>query len=276
MSAKIVLLLSVSFVAGCSTSGFPLADRAEEEGLGRSELRTSKFEHAVYRKSGNASYQVVFIEGDGRPWNGSGMAPSRDPTPRDALAFDLMLATPSEALYVTRPCYFETWNESCLPGTWTSGRFSADVISSLAEAISAATDADRPLIVVGYSGGGALAILVASELERVDGVVTVAGLLDSDSWTDHHGFEPLSDSTNPASRSPDATRIHLHGALDTVVPVELVREALTNAENAELRVFDQYGHVCCWRENWPRIWREIEVALDLYDYEQSDSSNASQ
>ena len=276
MSAKTALLLSFSVLAGCSMSGFPLKDRAADEGLERTVVGTAFFEHHIYRKPGNSTYQSVFIEGDGRPWSSDGRRPSRDPTPGDALAFDLMLATPSEAIYITRPCYFETWNESCPPSTWTSGRFSANVVSSLAEAIDAATDPNRPVVVVGYSGGGALAIVAATELDRVDAVVTVAGLLNSKSWTDYHGYEPLSESIDPASRSTDVRRIHLHGALDDVVPIELVREEVTRSDDTELRAFDAYGHVCCWREDWPRIWEDIEVALDLVDYEQSDSSNASQ
>ena len=263
MSSKIALLLAFSLVAGCSTSTFPLADRAAQEGLERSVVRTAAFEHSIYRKGGDEAYQVVFIEGDGRPWNRAGSDPSADPTPRDALAFDLMLATPAHAIYVTRPCYFDTWKESCSPNVWTSGRFSADVVSSLASAIRTATDPQRPVIVVGYSGGGALAVLVAAELDRVDGVVTVSGLLDSDRWTDHHGYERLGESINPASASTGATRVHLHGALDAVVPIELARDAFFSGEDAELRVFDDYGHVCCWRRDWPRIWQDVETALGL-------------
>ena len=74
MSSKIALLLSFSFVAGCSTSTFPLAERAAQEGLERSVVRTATFEHSIYRKGGDEAYQVVFIEGDGRPWNRAGLA----------------------------------------------------------------------------------------------------------------------------------------------------------------------------------------------------------
>ena len=281
MSARSALLLSFSFVVGCSASAFPLVERAAEEGLQHVELSTSYFEHSTYRKSGDSEYQVVFIEGDGRPWNSGGLAPSADPTPVDALAFELMLATPADAVYITRPCYFGTWSESCSPRTWTSGRFSLDVVNSLSEAVRMSTEPDRPVILVGYSGGGALALLASEELDGVVGIVTVAGLLDIDTWTDHHGYDRLSGSINPASRSPSVRGLHLHGALDEVIPIALVRDALADVQDAELKVFDAYGHVCCWRRDWPRIWRDVESALGLDErgiesYEQSDSRSASQ
>ena len=263
MRTKVALLLGFGLISACSTAPFPLAERAAAENLRYRAVQTSIFEHSVYEKSGDSTYQVVFIEGDGRPWAVGGMLPARDPTPRDALAFDLMLATPARTYYLTRPCYFGTWSETCTAETWTSGRYSDAVIGSLAEAIVTTTDPNRPLILVGYSGGGALAVLLATRLESVDGIVTVAGLLDTDAWTSHHRYEPLDGSLNPAAVMPDVVQLHLHGASDAVVPIEQTRRVVAETSNASLRVFDEYDHVCCWRRDWPEIWREVEAELGL-------------
>ncbi len=263
MRTRLALLLAFSLVSACSTAPFPLAERAAAESLIHRPVRTSAFEHSVYEKRGDDRYQVVFIEGDGRPWIEGGTVPAHDPTPHDALAFDLMLATPARAYYLTRPCYFETWTEACTADLWTSGRYSGAVVASLAEAIRATTDGERPLILVGYSGGGALAVLLATELDGVHGIVTVAGLLDTDAWTAHHGYEPLDESINPAAIRTPVRRLHLHGAGDTVVPIEQTRLAVAALPDSSLRVFDDYDHVCCWRRDWPDIWREVEAALGL-------------
>ena len=263
MRTKVALLLGFGLISACSTAPFPLAERAAAENLRYRPVQTSTFEHSVYEKSGDSAYQVVFIEGDGRPWVAGGTLPARDPSPLDALAFDLMLATPASASYLTRPCYFDTWTAACAVETWTSERYSDAVVASLAEAIGTTTDPERPLILVGYSGGGALAVLLAAELESVDGIVTVAGLLDTDAWTSHHGYEPLSGSLNPAAVMPEVIQLHLHGAADAVVPVEQTRRAVAESSSSSLRIFDDYDHVCCWRRDWPEIWREVEAALGL-------------
>ena len=277
MSARASLLLCLILFSGCSTNVFPLAERAAAENLSHHRVGTEHFEHSVYRKEGDSDYQVVFIEGDGRPWNAAGTAPSRDPTPRDALAFDLLLATPVEGFYVTRPCYFDTWSEACSADTWTSGRYSQAVVTSLAEAVRVTADTERPLMLVGYSGGGTLAILVAQELEDVHGVVIVAGVVDTDAWTGHHGYEPLSQSINPAILEFESRQLHLHGTDDTVVPLETIRGVVARWPNAALREFNAFDHVCCWRRDWQRIWEDVENTFRLDGHPlQSDSSSRSQ
>ncbi len=273
---KLALLLGFGLVSACSTKDFSLADRAALESLFHQPARTAAYEHSVYKKSGPTDYQVVFIEGDGRPWTADGREPARDPSPRDALAFDLFMSTPAEAYYVTRPCYFETWAPDCSSATWTSARYSQAVVESLGEAIHMTTDSSQPLVLVGYSGGGALVILLAQELESVIGVVTIAGLLDTDRWTDHHGYEPLDGSINPAARTPGVPQLHLHGTADTVVPIEHVRDTVASWPGATLLEYDEYGHVCCWRRDWSPLWREVETAFGLGVYEQSDSTRDSQ
>ena len=49
----------------------------------------------------------------------------------------------------------------------------------------------REVTFVGYSGGGVLAVLIAERLDNVAGVITVGANLDTDAWTEHHGYLPL-------------------------------------------------------------------------------------
>ena len=98
-------------------------------------------------------------------------------------------------------------------------------------------DTDKPVTLIGYSGGAALALLLAHEIPNTNLVVGVAGLQNTDSWTSHHGYEPLSDSLNPIDTAllPQVQYLFLHGALDQVVPIGQVTGVM--ADNAHIEVF---------------------------------------
>ena len=96
---------------------------------------------------------------------------------------------------------------------WTGGRFSKSIIESTDQVIDAlkrSSGATR-LVLVGYSGGAAVAALVASQRQDVDALVTVAGNLDTNAWVRHHRISPLVGSMNPldqASELKEMIQIH--------------------------------------------------------------------
>ncbi len=153
---------------------------------------------------------TVYIEGDGLAWIG-GSRPSDDPTPANPLALRLALAQPAgNAAYLARPCQYAGRRDSaCTDSYWTDRRFSREVVESTSIAIDALMlrfGADR-LTLVGYSGGGAIAALVAAQRPDVVLLITVAGNLDHDNWTKHHNVLPLigiGESRKP-DRCPAAT-----------------------------------------------------------------------
>ena len=55
---------------------------------------------------------------------------------------------------------------------------------------------------IGYSGGGTLAQLVAEKFTQTRAVVTLAGNLDLAAWVQLHDYTPLGGSLNPAERPP--------------------------------------------------------------------------
>ena len=119
----------------------------------------------------------------------------------------------------------------------------------------------QELVWFGYSGGGTLAVLLASRVPQSVAVITVAANLDIDAWTDLHGDRPLVGSLNPARQPslPDrVVQIHYAGGRDRVVPVEIVRRGVTGA--GRLVVEPEFDHVCCWAASWPRILGEVERA----------------
>ena len=190
------------FLAGCASNAGRIDALAGTLGMSRSVLEAGGFRSLVYMRSAGGPQDArlaIFIEGDGVPWRG-GMQPSLDPTTGNPLALKLLAQTPGTAAYVSRPCYQEMTGPRCTPERWTMQRYSEEIVSSMTEAVrTTARRANAQKVrLVGYSGGGVLAVLIAERLDNVAAVITVGANLDTDAWTRHHGYLPLSGSLNPA------------------------------------------------------------------------------
>ncbi len=197
----------------------------------------------------------IYLDGDGTPVSGSGRI-ALDPTSRKRLILDLMAVDPAASVLVGRPCYHGT-QQACDTAMWTTARYSDAVVDPLAAAVAEIIQAypHSPIVLIGYSGGGTLAMLTAPRLKRVDAVVTIAGNLDTAAWTRHHGYGPLTHSRNPAAEPPlpaAIRQLHLFGAEDTNVPFAVAEAALARqpAATVTVEVLAGYDHHCCW----PQIW----------------------
>jgi pimeloyl-ACP methyl ester carboxylesterase len=182
------------------------------------------------------------------------------------IALELALRTPARVAYVTRPCYLEASDASCTIDQWTTGRYSEDVVQSLASSVRevARRMNAQEVQLVGYSGGGSLAVLVAERLENVVGVVTVAANLDTDAWATLHDYPPLTRSLNPArsERAHAWPELHLMGATDEVVPPGATTSRYFERYRRAMQwMLDDADHRCCWVDRWSALWPEIEVRL---------------
>lgn len=255
------LWLAVLLTTACTSPLERARQFANEQKLSSEIVRGAAFQHQVFRKQARPSERLhIYLDGDGSPWL-LGQFVSNDPTPRQPLALQLMAAAPYSAIYLGRPCYFglaET--PPCAPRYWTSARYGEDVVNSLVTAITQLRQGQQQLLLIGYSGGGALATLVATRLKGDIQLVTVAGNLDISAWTTLHGYLPLNDSLNPIlePRGSLNRQIHLSGLQDRNTPPELAR-AYIKRHGGTLRRFPDFDHVCCWRENWPTILESLLV-----------------
>jgi pimeloyl-ACP methyl ester carboxylesterase len=268
----VVAIFAVIFAGGCATSVTAPAAIAAKHGLIQAELQGTVFMHTAYHTPATShphdSSQPlwVFIDGDGRPWMNGGREPAKDPTTSRPIALELAAQMNRPVLYVGRPCYDRhTMESSCASTWWTDARYSSPVVQSLATAIRRYRQDSRfdRLVLVGYSGGGVLAMLVANELSDVAAVVTIAANLDVSAWTEHHGYLPLTASLNPAATTSTASwpEIHLLGEDDDVVPPHTVQRYLDNHPRSVVWRYPRFGHVCCWREQWPSITSRIDAQL---------------
>lgn len=254
-SAAVLILCFLA--AACTSPGQRSLQMAAELGVAQRTVAGKDFSLALFsnRLADGAEPLHVYVEGDGTPWLGG--LPALDPTPREPLALRLMARDTSAAILLGRPCYHGTGPRMfCDPVWWTDRRYSSQVVDSMADALSSLLPVGRRVTLIGYSGGGVLAVLLAERLAVVDSVVTVAGNLDVDAWTDLHGYDGLAGSLNPARRSPlpaGIRQVHLAGALDANVPPSLVWSFAARQADAQVRVFEGFDHACCWLEAWPGI-----------------------
>lgn len=271
MPNKLLPLLLAWLLAACSALPTPAerrqrADRlATEHGWQRQTLSVGAFDLIAYAPMHFAADEplTVYIEGDGFAWLDAA-TPSTDPTPRDPLALRLALAQPGgNAAYLARPCqYVDAEQGGCPQRYWTEGRFAPEVIAASDRALDRlkAQTGARRLTLVGYSGGGAVAALLAARREDVERLVTVAGNLDHRAWTRHHRIAPLVGSLNAADeaiRLAHLPQTHFVGGRDRVIPLALAQE-WPLVLRQKIRVIPAEDHACCWPEHWTRLWQEIQ------------------
>jgi hypothetical protein len=259
----VTALCGALLLAACASPSQRIDREAQSAGLTRSIVQGTGFRHVVYSRSrpnSAAEELTVFLEGDGLPWIG-GRIPADDPTTRDALALQLMISSSGASLYVARPCYQEMRDSTCSAELWTFARYSEAIVNSMTKVIEtkAAELSARRIRLVGYSGGGVLAVLIAERLQNVASVVTFAANLDVKAWAAHHGYLPLNDSLNPAqSVLPHPWHeIHLQGALDKTVPIASTRAYFERFASAKAITIDEYDHVCCWVRDWDKLQERV-------------------
>jgi predicted alpha/beta hydrolase family esterase len=255
----LVLLLILS---ACATPAQRVDRKAVAQGYDRLLVKGLDFTHIAYIKGVSVPSKAVhiYIEGDGRPWIWRHII-AKDPTSTNTLMLKLMRLDSAPSVYLGRPCYYGAKkSDNCSRDLWTSERYSSQVVASMNAALLSLIGDDQPIVLMGHSGGGALAMLMAEHLPNVQAVVTIAGNLDIEAWTELHRYIPLEGSLNPASRpplSPHIYQLHLAGGHDDNVAAEMI-ERVARQQNAEYRYIEKYNHICCWKEIWPEILSELE------------------
>jgi predicted esterase len=267
-------LAALVFSAGCTADGQErdryAAGIASGGGLEAVTIRTAWFDlQAYWRARPGAKTLAVFIEGDGFAY-ATPRLPSPDPTPLDPLPLRLAAVdTATHVLYLGRPCQYAIGRTDarCDPTDWTTRRFARPAILALNTAIDQALPrlAAQRIVLIGYSGGGVIAALVAAMRHDVERLVTIAAPLDIDAWTRLLGLSPLSNSINPADeveRLKRIPQIHFAGGRDSDVPTEVVRSFINRLgpdAPAQLVVIDSYDHHCCWARDAAALLRRAFV-----------------
>ncbi len=286
LTALLLGLLVLLDLSGCTATpaerGSAAGEIADRGGLTKATVRSQGFVLTTWsriaspRDGAPAGGDIdvhddinVYIEGDGYAWATSS-DPSSDPTPLNPLALRLAAADSAPSvLYLARPCQFRPpgTRDSCDTSFWTSHRFAESVVAALDGAIDRALPPSprRRLTLIGYSGGGGLAVLLAARRTDVVAVVTVAGNIAHGVWTSHHKVSPLRGSLDPidsTARLAAVPQLHLTGANDGIVP-RLIADTFARRSPASacIRVVTiaDAAHDKGWLENWPALLSRIPV-----------------
>jgi len=207
---------------------------------------------------------TIYIEGDGKAWL-STYRISPDPTPRNPVALKLALRHPPNqaAAYLARPCQYENraYQPPCREEYWSTKRFAPEVIATSQAAVDQLKrriGADR-VTLIGFSGGGGVAALLAAERRDVAELITVAGNLDHRVSSAHHSVTPLDGSLNPADAWQALRAIpqrHLVGDNDRVVPplvAHAYQRRFPEGERPIVQIIKGFDHHCCWEDHWPEL-----------------------
>ncbi|MDR2198303.1 MAG: alpha/beta hydrolase [Deltaproteobacteria bacterium] len=202
---------------------------------------------------------VVYLEGDGRGVSRGRVNP--DPTPEVSMTLDLALQDPHpRVLYLARiGQYMPAYATEKYRIYWSSGRLAPPAVEAASRAIDQAKAkcGAEKVHLVGFSGGGGLAVLLAEERRDVLTLVTVAGLLDTDWWVRSRNYKPMSQSLNPADRAEDISQIpqiHFYGTRDELIPPEMsgvfaAGRSFSSLERVPVPAFHDRG----WSERWPDL-----------------------
>lgn len=227
-----------------------------------------KNQTSLSQSGGSNQTLTIYIEGDGAPWITKEFAPT-NPTPRYALGAQLANQDLSPLVaYLGRPCQYlnDEQLQSCDPQLWTNGRFSERALDMGSQAIDRLLDEIRSqekisvksIRLIGYSGGGAYATLLASRRTDVSCLITVAAPLDINLWTQMHQVAPLSNSLSPARPLPRLLSIaqtHWYGGKDRIVPPPTIGQYLLHnlSKQGQVKVLPDANHLQPWESNWQEL-----------------------
>lgn len=247
---------------------------ASAQSFDKSLLQTQDFKLTSYHKHSasalkkntqSTSELTIYIEGDGHTWINRTTL-SSDPTPYNPLALKLaLLDTAPKVAYLARPCQYTPHSEdkNCQAEVWSGSRFSESVIQSMNQGVDLLKKKLNAthIHLVGFSGGAAVAVLIAAIRSDVLSLRTVGGDLDHEAMSKFHKTTPLQNSLNPkkvASKIAKIPQIHFIGEKDPIIP-DFISENFVNEQrtctssHAKIIKLKNLSHHEGWEEKWPAL-----------------------
>ncbi|APC19467.1 hypothetical protein BLL42_27420 (plasmid) [Pseudomonas frederiksbergensis] len=254
-----VVWLSVAVLGGCASSIKNFSTEITLAGGRATVLQTSPFPLlAAFKEHAEESSTLrVYIEDNGITASESKRA--INPTPKRLMLVKLALTDPAPSAYIARPCQY-VWSERCAPAEWSERRFSSSVITSYQEALEflKGIHHNQTFELVGYGGGGTVALLLAATRTDVIRVQTLGGNLTPTTWSRLHQMAPLKGSVDPikfAKKLQIIPQRHLVGKTDLEVPqavAEAYMIALPEADCLDVTLVEA-DHSQGWEEAWGRF-----------------------
>lgn len=269
-----IFTLFAFLFSSCATSPTRLSSKTDElalqHGFQKELVTTDPFVLTTYSRLEKIGEPVhIYIEGDGYAW----VTPSRvsgNPTPRNPMVLSLAMQDSSaNVVYLARPCQYtpEEMNAKFDEFYWTQGRFSEPVVKSMDEAVShfVQKTQSKDVDLIGYSGGAAVAILIAARRDDVKSIRTIAGNLDPQAVNKYHGVSPLEGSLNPIDYTDKIKNIpmrHFVGTKDKIIPSFVAlsfADRTGDSSHQSVSIVSGATH----SQGWSDRWREF-LSLELH------------
>ena len=254
------LALSIFILPSCSNTA-SLSGRTDlarnisiSSGFHEKQIKTKQFTLTSYQRIDNSGLKAarIYIEGDGQAWL-SRTTPSLNPTPTDPIALRLAAKDPApNIIYLARPCQYsaQTDKTPCDQKYWMSSRFAAEVINTYQSALYQLSKSYnlQSFELVGYSGGAAIAAILAGTRKDITSLRTVAGNLDHRAHSRHHNVSMLNGSLNPPDYAQNLSRIpqyHFIGKNDDIVPPSIYQsyaESFSNTLCLNNKILPKQNH----------------------------------
>lgn len=238
---KILASFLLIVLTGCSSMP------RTPDGFIERDVQTEHFSVPVWESTELRNGKTIrfYIEGNGNP------------TPADPMALKLAAKDPYiNVVVLSRPCQY-TQNKLCEnPEIWTRQQYSPEILREMEEIVVYYIQKYKAPDVefVAYDGGAPIAFNLALQLGRVNKVVTVAGILDMDSYAIQNGLPSYVNAKNPMksiSQLSQIPQIHYVGGKDketTPAMAERFVSKLQNPKMALVRVAPDMGH-----DGWDKI-----------------------
>lgn len=283
------ILMSASLI-GCGTGGeptamdeVPLTERltianeiAKTANFTAVDFSLQNFKLFGYQRIGDKTAPLmVYLEDDGY------IVAKRnritfDPTPLNPIGLELAALDKSpNVLWLARPCQYSldvNDNEKagvipdyCDSRYWSSARYSEEIITAIEQAVNEVMVAEglSGLHLIGYGGGGAVAVLLADRLKSVQSLRTIAGDIDPTARLRQRGFNGLSGSLDPARIAPnlkDLPQFHFSGEDDEEIPtwvtIRFVKEYVGD-RCARVLLAKDVEH----EDGWTDFWDQAHLTL---------------
>lgn len=257
-----LIIICLLWLNGCNSSRIKTESAVIKTGFQNQWIETEYFNlFASIKINDEVSENIVFyIEGDGHAWKHKNKL-SDNPTPKNPISLKLALSdSKPNVVYLARPCQYLEENQlkDCSPRYWSSHRYAEEVIVAMSQAITKIKTQSNATIIdlIGYSGGGVIAMLVASRRNDVRSIITMASNIDHESWSEWHGVSKLNGSITPLNfleETKNIEQLHLWGGKDKIVPFKTQISFVAHSKNNPLikyEIIPEFTHDCCWLEYW--------------------------
>lgn len=290
-SAKFALLVSTGLTlaaGGCTlmTMGTSMRDEVAQRiaapaWMVERQIPASPFSLTAFeRMHTHHAPANIYIEGDGLAWV-TKRQKSLDPTPKNPVALHLASRDKADNVaYIARPCQYSGMlaaDTPCDNAYWGHKRFAPEVIESYQIALDEIKQRYNitSFNLIGFSGGGAVAAILAAGRDDVDSLRTVAGNLDHRAHSAHHEVSYLKGSLNPpdyADKLSGVAQVHYIGGQDDIVPPMILHsylQALGASSCVKYQFVQEAAHEEGWVNKWPELLKQnVECRGPAVEFEE--------